>query len=84
MLQNVTQDTGLGWILGTTKAEELRWGVFENMLRRILGPKGEEVVEGWRELHTEELHNMYTSPNIVTEIKSRRMRQAHHVAWLGR
>jgi hypothetical protein len=42
-------------------------------LRRIFGPKREEVAGGWRRLHNEELHNLYTSPNIVKVIKWRRM-----------
>jgi hypothetical protein len=55
--------------------------VFENrVLRRIFGPKREEVVGGWRRLHNEELHNLYTSPSIIRVIKSRRMRWAGHVA----
>jgi hypothetical protein len=49
--------------------------MFENrMLRRIFGPKREEVMGGWRRLHNEELHNLYASPNIIGVIKSRRMR----------
>jgi hypothetical protein len=48
--------------------------VYDNRaLRRIFGPKGEEVARGWRRLHNEELHNLYTSPNIVRMIKSRRL-----------
>jgi hypothetical protein len=43
------------------------------VLRRIFGPKGEEVVGGWRRLLNEELHNLYTSPNIIRVIKSRKM-----------
>jgi hypothetical protein len=59
--------------------------VFENrVLRRISGPKGEEVVGGWRSLHNEELHNFYTSPNIIQITKSRRMRWAGYVACMGR
>jgi len=42
------------------------------VLRRIFGPKREEVTGGWRKLHTEELHNLYASPNIVRVIKLRR------------
>jgi hypothetical protein len=42
--------------------------------RRMFGPKREEVAESWRRLHNGELHNFYTSPNIIREIKSRRMR----------
>jgi hypothetical protein len=48
--------------------------VFENrVLRRIFGPKREEVAGGWRRPHNEELHNLYTSPNIIRIIKSRIM-----------
>jgi hypothetical protein len=48
--------------------------VFENrVLRRIFGPKGEEVGGGWKRLHNEELHNLYASLNIIGVIKSRRM-----------
>jgi hypothetical protein len=54
---------------------------FENqVLRRIFGPKKEEVLEGWRRLHNEKFHNLYTSPNIVRVIKTRRMRWEGHVA----
>jgi hypothetical protein len=49
--------------------------LFENrVLRRIFGPKREEVVGGWSRLHNEELHNLYASPNIIRVIKSRRIR----------
>jgi hypothetical protein len=45
--------------------------VFENrVLRRIYGPKRDEVTGGWRKLHNEELHNLYSSPNIIRIIKS--------------
>jgi hypothetical protein len=55
--------------------------VFENrVLRRIFGPKRDEVTGGWRKLHNEELHNLYSSPNIVRIIKPRRMRWAGRVA----
>jgi hypothetical protein len=54
--------------------------VFENrVLRRIFGPKREEVAGGWRRPHNEEFHNLYISPNIIRVIKSRRMRWAGHV-----
>jgi hypothetical protein len=57
---------------------------FENrVLRRIFGPKREEVAGGWRRLHNEELHNLYGSPNIIRVIKSRRMRWAGNVARMG-
>jgi hypothetical protein len=59
--------------------------VFENrVLRRIFGPKRDEVMLGWRKPHYEELHNLYSSPNIIRMIKSRRMRWAGHVALIGR
>jgi hypothetical protein len=49
--------------------------VFENMaLRRIFGPKTDEIKGEWRKLHNEELHNLYSSPNSITKIKSRRIR----------
>jgi hypothetical protein len=55
--------------------------VFENrVLRRIFGPKRDEVTGDWRKLHNEELHNLYSLPNIIRMIKSRRMRWAGHVA----
>jgi hypothetical protein len=58
--------------------------VFENrVLRRIFGPKRDEVTADWRKLHNEELHNLYSSPNIIRVIKSRRMRWAGHVARTG-
>jgi hypothetical protein len=46
------------------------------VLRRIFGPKRDEVTGGWRNLHNEELHNLYSSPSIIRMIKSRRMRCA--------
>jgi hypothetical protein len=63
--------------------EEHRLRVFENIvLRRIFGPKREED-GSWRKLHNDELHSLYSSPNIVKVIKSRRMRWARHVACMG-
>jgi hypothetical protein len=53
------------------------------MLRRIFGSKREED-RSWRKLHNDELHKLYSSPNIVTVIKSRRMRWAGHVARMGK
>jgi hypothetical protein len=51
--------------------------MFENrVLRRIFGPKGDELTGGWRQLHTEELNNLYSSPSIIGIMKSRRMRCA--------
>jgi hypothetical protein len=59
--------------------------VFENrVLRRIFGPKRDEVTGGWRKLHNEDLHNLYSSPSIIRMTKSRRMRWAGHVARMGR
>jgi hypothetical protein len=64
--------------------EEHRLRVFENReLRRIFGPKRDEVAGGWRKLHSEELHGLYSSPSIVRVIKARRMRWAGHVARMG-
>jgi hypothetical protein len=57
---------------------------FENrVLRRIFGPKREEVAGGLRRLHNEKLCNLYASPNIIRVIKSRRMRWTRHVARMG-
>jgi len=53
------------------------------VLRRIFGPKRDEVTGEWRRLHKEELNDLYCSPNIVGVIKSRRMRWAEHVARIG-
>jgi hypothetical protein len=71
------------WLL--TLREECRLRVFENrVLRRIFGPKRDEVTGDWRKLHNEELNDLYCSPNILQVIKSRRMRWAEHVAWVGK
>jgi hypothetical protein len=65
--------------------EKLRLNLFENkMLRRIFGPKRDEVIGEWIKLHNEELNNLYSSPIIVRVIKPRRMRWAGHVARMGR
>jgi len=70
------------WLL--TLREERRLRVFENMvLRRIFGPRREEEKAEWRRLHNEELNDLYSSPNTVRVIKSRRMRWAGHVARMG-
>jgi hypothetical protein len=67
--------------LSLTLREEHRLRVFENrVLRRIFGPKRDEVIGRWRKLHNEELHGLYSSPSIVRVIKARRMRWAGHVA----
>jgi hypothetical protein len=61
--------------------EEHRLRVFENrMLRRIFGPRMDEVMGGWRKLHKEELRDLHSSPSIIRIIKSRRRRLAGHVA----
>jgi hypothetical protein len=58
--------------------------VFENrVLRRIFGPKRDEVTGDWRKLHNEELRNFHSSPSIITIIKSMRMRWAVHAARMG-
>jgi hypothetical protein len=71
--------------LSLTLREEHRLRVFENrVLRRIFGPKRDEVTGGWRKLHIEELHGLYSSPSIVRVIKARRMRWAGHAARMGK
>jgi len=58
--------------------------VFENrVLRRLFGPKRDEVTEEWRKLHNEELNDLYSSPITILVIKLRRMRWAGHVAHMG-
>jgi hypothetical protein len=67
-----------------TLREEHRPRVFENrVLRNIFGPKRDETTGEWRRLHTDELYDLYTSPNIIRVIKSRRMRWAEHIARKG-
>ena len=67
-----------------TLIDELRLRMSENrVLSRMFGPKRDEVTGEWRKLHSEELNNLYCSPNIVRVIKSRRMRWAGHVARMG-
>ena len=66
-----------------TVREERKLRVFENMVLRLFGPRREEVMGEWRRLHNEELNDLYSSPNIVRVIKSRRMRWAGHVARMG-
>jgi hypothetical protein len=68
-----------------TLREEHRLRVFQNrLLRRIFGPKRDEVTGGWRKLHNEELHNLYSSPSIIRMMKSRRMRWAGYIARMER
>jgi hypothetical protein len=70
--------------LSLTRREESRLRVFENMvLRRVFGPKRDEETGEWRELHNEELNDLYSLPNIVRVVKPRRMRWAGHVARMG-
>jgi hypothetical protein len=57
--------------------------LLNRVLRRIFGPKRDEVTGGWRELHNEDLHDLYSSPSIIRIIKSRRMRWAGHVGRMG-
>jgi hypothetical protein len=57
--------------------------VSRDVLRRISGPERDEVTGGWRKLHSEELHNLYSSPSIIRIIKSRMMRCAGYVARMG-
>jgi hypothetical protein len=64
-----------------TLREETRLRVFENrVLRKIFGPKRDEATGEWRRLHNEELNDLYSSPNTIRIIKSRRMRREEHVA----
>jgi hypothetical protein len=64
--------------------EEHRLRVFKNrVLRRIFGPKRDEVTGKWRKLHNGELHNLYSSPDIIRQIKLRRMKWAGHVERMG-
>jgi hypothetical protein len=64
--------------------EECRLRVFENkVLRRIFGPKRDEVTGEWRRLHKKELYALYSSPNIIRVMKLRRLRWAGHVARMG-
>ena len=67
-----------------TLGKERRLKVFENrVLRRVFGPKRDEVTGEWRKLHNEELSDLYSLPNIVRVVKSRRMRWAGHVSCVG-
>jgi hypothetical protein len=68
-----------------TRREQYRLSVFENrVLRRIFGPKRDEMKGEWRRLHNEELNDLYSSPNTIRIIKSRRVRLAGHVARMGK
>jgi hypothetical protein len=71
-------------VLYECRREERGLRVFENrVLRRIFRPKRDEVTGGLRKLRNEELHNLYSSPDIIRMTKSRRMRSAAHVAYKG-
>jgi hypothetical protein len=64
---------------------EHKLSMFENRVpRRMFGMKRNEVTGGWRKLHNEKLHNIYSSPSIIRMIKSKRMRLAEHVARMRR
>jgi hypothetical protein len=67
-----------------TLRKEHRLREFENRVLRIFGPKRDEVTGGWRKLHNEELHNLYSSPSVIRMIKSRRIKWARHVAQMER
>jgi hypothetical protein len=69
--------------LSLTLREEHRLRVFENRVLRISGPKRDEVMGEWRKLYSGELYNLFLSPFIIRQIKSRRMRWAGHVARMG-
>jgi hypothetical protein len=67
-----------------TLREVHRLRVYENrVLRRIFGPRKDEVTGKWRRLHNKELNDLYSSPNIIWAITSKRMRQAGHVTCIG-
>jgi hypothetical protein len=67
-----------------TLREKHRLRVFENkVLKRIIELKRYEVMGGWRKLHNEELHDLYSSPSIIRMMKSRRIRWMGHVEWMG-
>ena len=65
-------------------SEERSLRVFEDgVLRRIIGPKRDEVTREWRKAHNEKFNDLYSSPNVIRAIISRRMRWAEHVARMG-
>jgi hypothetical protein len=66
-------------ILSKPKKKSISW----KCLRRIFGPRRDEVTGDWRKLHNEELHDLYPSPSVIRIIKARRMRWEGHVARMG-
>jgi len=83
-LQGVLNFRSLILIISLTLREERRLRVFENrVLRRVCGPKKDKVTGEWRKLHNEEISDLYSLPNIVRVVKSRRMRWTGHVARMG-
>jgi hypothetical protein len=78
---DIAQDLSFNYCLLCTSIE---LGVFGNrVLRRIFGPKGDEVTGEWRKVHNEELRDLYSSPSIIRIMKARRIRWAGHVARMG-
>jgi hypothetical protein len=70
------------WFL-TLREEQRRKASKDRVLRRIFGPKTDEVTGEWKKLHNEELHILHSSPDIIRQMKSRRMRWAGHVVHMG-
>jgi hypothetical protein len=85
-MQNIVLPVILYWLetWSLKLREEHGLRVFENrVLRGIFGPKRDEVTGEWRKLHSGELHNLSSSPDIIRQIKSRKMRWAGHVTRMG-
>ena len=81
----ITISISLKSVLRTQTYQPRRLNVFENrVLRRIFGPKRDEVTGEWRKLHSDEVNDLYCSPNLVRVIKSKRMGWAGHVARMKR
>jgi hypothetical protein len=85
----MSEDSNVGVLYGCeswclTLREKHRLRVFENrVLKRIFGPKRDEVIGGWRNLHNEELHNLYSLPSTIRMTKSKRTKWAGNVARMG-